>query len=197
MYQIQIDSKIEEFLNSENQRISKINEKIKIIDDKIQKAKEQISLLEDECVKCDLEDNINGKEKAEKSITSLRRDLENFEGQRSAFERLKENDPGAKAKALKVQKEAAKEVKKVGSLFEDKLNEHKRLEEEKKNIEKKMREVHGEIEMSRGLSESIAGSLVRIEKYIYGKGVLDEKLKSYSSDWYTKAKLILNDLRSM
>lgn len=197
MYQSSIGSKIEEFLKIEKERISKIDGKIEGIDNKIQKAKEQINSLEDECVKCDLEDNIPSKEKAEKSITSLRRDLENIEGQRSAYERAKDNDQGAKAKAIKVQKEAAKEVAKVNSLFQDKINESNRLEEEKKMIDKKLREIKVEIESFRYEPENIAGQVVKLEKYIYGKGILDERVKASGSDWYTKAKLVLADLLKM
>jgi len=197
MYQNTTSLKVNEFLNGENQRINKINGKIEIIDSKIQKAKEQINLLEDECVNCDLDENISGKEKAEQSITSLRRDLENIEGQRSAFERLKCNDKGAIAKALKVQKEAAKEVSKVTSLFFGKIEESKKLEEEIKIIEKKIKDIGCEIEILRREPNSIADEVIKIEKYIYEKGIFEKRCNTNKIEHSDKQISVLADLRNL
>lgn len=197
MYHDTTGAKVEEFLNIEKERLSKINGKIDTIDSKIQKIKDHINSLEDDCVKCDLEDNIDGKEKLEKSITSLRRELENFEGQRAAYERAKDNNQESKTKALKVQKDAIKEIVKVDGLFQDKVNEKKAFEDEMKELEVKIREVSVEIEYFRSLPTVIAGQVASIGNHIYGKGVLDERCKSEANGYYTKDKLVLIDLRNM
>jgi hypothetical protein len=197
MYQISISSKIEEFLNTEKERISKINSKIDIVNNKIQKVKGQINSLEDECVKCDLDDNVEGKEKTEKNITTLRRELENLEGQRAAYERAKDNYKGSEKVLTNIQKDAAKEVKKVNGLFQDKVNEKKALEDSILQIQQKIRNANSEIESLRIQPEWIASEIVRIEDYIYGKGVLDARVKADKTGWNTKAKLVLSDLKNM
>lgn len=197
MYKSSIETKINDFLNTERERTGKIDSKVVIINSKIKELKDRINSLEDDCVKCDLDENIDGKEKAEKDITSLRNQLENLEGQRAAYERAKVNYKGSEKAVSKIVKETASEIKKVQKLFQDTINEKQELEKNILQIQKKIRELESEIEYLRIQPESIASQLVRIGDYVYGKGVLEERVKATNNNWYTKEKLILKDLQNV
>ena len=196
MYQQTTKVKVQDFLDDEKKRISKIDEKVSIIDNRIQDIKDKINLLEDEYVKNDLEDNINGKEKTEKNIIGLREQLENLEGQHAAYQRMKNNVNESKAKALKIKDEAAKEISKVNTLFQNKINEKTKFENEIDSIKKKISELGMDIEYLRAVPQSIADDVVKISDYIYGKGVLEDRCKADHNGWLDKNKLVLTDLRN-
>jgi chromosome segregation ATPase len=196
MYKQTIGSKINDFFTIEAERITKIDSKLEVIKVNIKKIQDQIKESEDNYVKCDLEENMSGKEKYAKNIDSLKKELQNLEGQCTIYERAKSKDGEMRKRAIQIQKDASKEIKKIYELINNKRLEVKKLEDEKAALEKRIEDTEWDLKSFEGLPMLVAQEIDRIQEYIYGEGVLDEKYQTergFNKDRFILADLIKDD----